>query len=158
MQLQLDILIQLNWLDFCFKPLLSSYSVMCSPWQPLTMMESSVKSKPPTTNYLSPWKVHLYHKIRAGGSGPASQAMVEPLPPDKHIAAALTLLTYIMNNNQNKNLIGLWMSAASAQICARQGARVFRWHFLPACNWDWLHLQFIRKLLHSVLTASSREM
>ena len=31
MQLQLDILTPLNWLDFCLKPLLSSYSVMYSP-------------------------------------------------------------------------------------------------------------------------------
>ena len=30
-QLQLNILPPLNWLDFCFKALLSSYSVMCSP-------------------------------------------------------------------------------------------------------------------------------
>ena len=31
LQLQLEILPLLNWLDFCFKALLSSYSVMCSP-------------------------------------------------------------------------------------------------------------------------------
>ena len=31
MQLQVDILTPLNWLNFCFKALLSSYSVICSP-------------------------------------------------------------------------------------------------------------------------------
>ena len=63
MQLQLNILPLLNWLDFCFKALLSSYSVMCSPWRPLSVIESPVKSKLTTTNYLSPWKLHLYYKI-----------------------------------------------------------------------------------------------
>ena len=33
MQLQLDILPLLNWLDFCFKALLASCSMMCSPWK-----------------------------------------------------------------------------------------------------------------------------
>ena len=59
-QLQLDILTPINWLDFCFKALLSSYNVMGSPWWPLSAIKSSLKSKLPTTNYLSPWK---YHKI-----------------------------------------------------------------------------------------------
>ena len=31
MQLQLNILPPLNWLDFCYKALLSSYNMMCSP-------------------------------------------------------------------------------------------------------------------------------
>ena len=31
---------------------------MCSPWWPLSAIESLVKSKLPTTNYLSPWQVH----------------------------------------------------------------------------------------------------
>ena len=61
--IQLDILPLLNWLDFCFKALLSSYSVMCSPWRPLSAIESPVKSKLTTTNYLSSWKLHLYYKI-----------------------------------------------------------------------------------------------
>ena len=63
MQLQLDILPLLNWLDFWFKALLSSYSVMCSPWRPLSAIKSPTKSKLTTTNYLSPWKLHLYYKI-----------------------------------------------------------------------------------------------
>ena len=63
MQLQLNILTQLNWIDFRFKSLLSSYSMMCSPWRLLSVIESSVKSKLPTTNYLLPWKVHLYYKM-----------------------------------------------------------------------------------------------
>ena len=62
-QLQLDILTPLNWLDFRFKALLSSYSVMCSPWQLLSVIQSLVKSKLLTTNYLSPWKLYLYNKI-----------------------------------------------------------------------------------------------
>ena len=35
MQLQIDILTPLNRLDFHFKALLLSYSVMYSPWRPL---------------------------------------------------------------------------------------------------------------------------
>ena len=54
MQLQLDILPPLNWLDFCFKALLASYSAMCWPWRPLSAIKSLAKSKLTTTNYLSP--------------------------------------------------------------------------------------------------------
>ena len=41
---------------FCFKALLSSYSMMCSPSWPLSVNESPMKTKLPTTNYLSPWE------------------------------------------------------------------------------------------------------
>ena len=63
MQLYLDILPPLNWLDFLSKTLLSSYSVMCSLWQPLSAIESPAKSKLTTTSYLLLWKLHLYYKI-----------------------------------------------------------------------------------------------
>ena len=43
---------------------LSSYDMIFSPWRSLSAIKSpAVKCKLPTTNYLSPWKVHLYHKI-----------------------------------------------------------------------------------------------
>ena len=61
--LEHDILTLPNWLDFRFKALLSSHSVMCSPWWPLSAIECPLKSKLPTANYLSPWMVHLYHNI-----------------------------------------------------------------------------------------------
>ena len=60
---QLNILPLLNWLYFCFKTLLSSHSVMCSSWRPLSAIESPAKSRLPITNYHLPWKLHLYHKI-----------------------------------------------------------------------------------------------
>ena len=63
MQLQLNIVTQLNWLDFRFEALLSSYSMMCSPWRLSSVIQSLVKSKLLTTNYLSPWKLHLYNEI-----------------------------------------------------------------------------------------------
>ena len=63
MQLQLNILTPLNWLDFRFKALLSSYSMMCSPWWLSLASESLVKSKLLATNYLSPWKLRLYSEI-----------------------------------------------------------------------------------------------
>ena len=63
MQLQLNIVTQLNWLDFRFEALLSSYSMMCSPWRLSSAIQSLVKSKLLTTNYLSPWKLHLYNEI-----------------------------------------------------------------------------------------------
>ena len=59
----------LNWLDFCFKALLSSYSMMCSPWWLSSAIQSLVKSKLLTTNYLSPWKLHLYNEIDGDLSG-----------------------------------------------------------------------------------------
>ena len=37
--------------------------LICSPWRPLSAIESPAKSKPSTMNYYSPWKVHLHHKI-----------------------------------------------------------------------------------------------
>ena len=48
---------------FYFKALLSSYSMMCSHWWPLSAIQSPVKSKLPTSNYLSSWKLHLCHMI-----------------------------------------------------------------------------------------------
>ena len=63
---QLNILTQPIWLNFLHKALLSSYSVICSPWQPLSAIESPVKGKLPTTNL--PWKAHLYHKIDSNPS------------------------------------------------------------------------------------------
>ena len=49
--------------DVHFKALLSSYSMMCSPWWPFLAIESPVKSELPTTNHTSPWRLHLYCKI-----------------------------------------------------------------------------------------------
>ena len=49
MQLQLNILPLLNWLDFCLIALLSSYSVMCSPWRPLSSEELADHNKLPFT-------------------------------------------------------------------------------------------------------------
>ena len=66
--IQLEILNPPNWLNFWFKALLSSYSMMCSPWRPLSVIKSSVKSKLPKMNYLSPWKVHQYYKIDGDSS------------------------------------------------------------------------------------------
>ena len=66
MQLQLDILPTLNWLDLCFKALLSSCSIMCSLWQLLSAVESPVKSKLTTTTFCL--KLHLYYKINGDSS------------------------------------------------------------------------------------------
>ena len=60
LHVQLDIRTPLNWLDFHCKALLSSYSMLCSPWWPFSVIKCLVKIKLPTTNYLS---AHLYHKI-----------------------------------------------------------------------------------------------
>ena len=48
---------------FCFKALLSSYNMMCSPWWPLSAIKSPAKRELTITNYLSPWKLHLYYKM-----------------------------------------------------------------------------------------------
>ena len=53
-----------NWLDLQVKSLFLSYGMIYSPWWLLSAIQaSSDKSKLPTTNYFSVWKVHLYFKI-----------------------------------------------------------------------------------------------
>ena len=49
--------IYLYSVKFRINALLSSYDVICSLWRLLPAIESQVKSKLTTTNYLSPWKV-----------------------------------------------------------------------------------------------------
>ena len=63
MQVKLNTTKRLNWLDFRVNLLFLSYCVIWSPWRPLTAIQIPVKSKLPTTNYLTLWKVHLFYKV-----------------------------------------------------------------------------------------------
>ena len=94
MQLQLDILSLLNWLDFCFKALLSSYSVMCSPWRPLPAIKSPAKSKLTTTNYISSWQLPLYYKIDGDPSeiSRTSVSKLSSLGPGTLLASTLMMV------------------------------------------------------------------
>ena len=97
MQLQLNILPPLNWLDFCFKALLSSCNVMYLPWWLLSAIESPAKSKLRTWNYLLPWKLHLYYKT----DGDLSEIMRTSTSKFSSLGLGMPLASLMMTCNQS---------------------------------------------------------
>ena len=52
----------LSLVNFGLETLLSSYGVICSPWQLLPAVQSPAKNKSFTTGCLSTWQFNLYNK------------------------------------------------------------------------------------------------
>ena len=83
--------LKMKMVNFGLEALLSSYDIICSSWQSLSATKSPVKSKLYTTsNYLSPWKVHLYHK-----SATLAKYCLEQLRP-RHSAYVLIVLLSLL--------------------------------------------------------------